>query len=87
MRLDKMLAHSGYGSRKEVKILIKQKRVSVNDIIVNNAKPLATVEQAFFAEALGYASNLSQREDRQVKISEIIPDDLKDLLDTSLDFQ
>ena len=57
------------------------------DVIVNNAKPLATVEQAFFAEALGYASILSQQEDRQVHISEIIPDDLKDLLNTPLDFQ
>ncbi|MBE6130237.1 MAG: rRNA pseudouridine synthase [Erysipelotrichaceae bacterium] len=36
MRLDKFLKDTGYGSRKEVKILIKQKRVSVNDIIVNN---------------------------------------------------
>lgn len=30
MRLDKLLAHAGYGTRKEVKELIKQKRVSVN---------------------------------------------------------
>ena len=36
MRLDKFLKDTGFGSRKEVKILIKQKRVSVNDIIVNN---------------------------------------------------
>ncbi len=36
MRLDKFLKDTGYGSRKEVKILIKQKRVSVNDLVVNN---------------------------------------------------
>lgn len=30
MRLDKLLAHAGYGTRKEVKQLIKQKRVQVN---------------------------------------------------------
>lgn len=30
MRLDKLLAHAGYGTRKEVKQLIKQKRVCVN---------------------------------------------------------
>ena len=36
MRLDKFLKDTGFGSRKEVKILIKQKRVSVNDIIVSN---------------------------------------------------
>lgn len=57
------------------------------DVITNHAEPLATVEQAFFAEALGYASILSQKEDRQVTIQEIIPDDLKDLLDKSLNFK
>lgn len=36
MRLDKFLKDTGFGSRKEVKVLIKQKRVSVNDLIVNN---------------------------------------------------
>lgn len=30
-RLDKLLAHSGFGTRKEVKQLIKAKRISVND--------------------------------------------------------
>ena len=36
MRLDKFLKETGFGSRKEVKILIKQKRVSVNDTLVSN---------------------------------------------------
>ena len=36
MRLDKFLKDTGFGSRKEVKILIKQKRVSVNDTLVSN---------------------------------------------------
>lgn len=54
------------------------------EIITKNAKPEATVEQAFFAEALGYASILSQKEDRQVNVSEIIPDDLKYLFDEKL---
>ena len=36
MRLDKFLKDTGFGSRKEVKILIKQKRVSVNDALVSN---------------------------------------------------
>ena len=36
MRLDKFLKDTGFGSRKEVKILIKQKRVSVNDTVVSN---------------------------------------------------
>lgn len=30
MRLDKLLAHAGYGTRKEVKALIKAKRVTIN---------------------------------------------------------
>lgn len=32
MRLDKLLAHAGYGTRKEVKALIKQKLVTVNGV-------------------------------------------------------
>jgi 16S rRNA pseudouridine516 synthase len=36
MRLDKFLKDTGFGSRKEVKQIIKQKRVSVNDKIVSN---------------------------------------------------
>ncbi len=34
MRLDKLLAHSGYGTRKEVKSYIRQGLVSVNGIII-----------------------------------------------------
>ena len=36
MRLDKFLKDTGFGSRKEVKVLIKQKRVSVNDEVISN---------------------------------------------------
>jgi 16S rRNA pseudouridine516 synthase len=36
MRLDKFLKDTGFGSRKEVKVLIKQKRVSVNDTLISN---------------------------------------------------
>ena len=36
MRLDKFLKDTGFGSRKEVKVLIKQKRVSVNDVVISN---------------------------------------------------
>lgn len=36
MRLDKLLAHSGYGSRKEVKGLIKQKIVSIDGVIATS---------------------------------------------------
>ena len=36
IRLDKLLAHSGYGSRKEVKELIRKGYVTVNEIVVKN---------------------------------------------------
>ena len=36
MRLDKLLADSGYGSRNDVKKLMKDKLVSVNGLIVTN---------------------------------------------------
>ncbi|UTI42180.1 pseudouridine synthase [Niallia sp. RD1] len=38
MRIDKMLANLGYGSRKEVKILLKNKAVKVNDEVIKDAK-------------------------------------------------
>lgn len=38
MRLDKLLAHSGFGTRKEVKELIKKGFVSVNDETIKTDK-------------------------------------------------
>ncbi|MDP4085924.1 MAG: pseudouridine synthase [Bacillota bacterium] len=38
MRLDKLLANLGYGSRKEVKQLLKSGAVKVNDVVVKDAK-------------------------------------------------
>ena len=38
MRIDKMLANLGYGSRKEVKMLLKNKAVKVNDEVIKDAK-------------------------------------------------
>lgn len=38
MRIDKMLANLGYGSRKEVKSLLKSGSVKVNDQVVKDAK-------------------------------------------------
>lgn len=37
MRLDKFLAHMGYGTRKEVKILIKSKAIQVNEAVVKDS--------------------------------------------------
>ncbi|MFF2755386.1 pseudouridine synthase [Psychrobacillus sp. NPDC058041] len=37
MRLDKFLAHMGFGTRREVKILVKSKAIQVNDIIVKDS--------------------------------------------------
>ena len=38
MRIDKFLANSGIGTRKEVKELLKKKRIRVNDEVVTEAK-------------------------------------------------
>lgn len=38
MRLDKYLVHTGYGSRTEVQKLIKQKKVTVDDLIINKSE-------------------------------------------------
>jgi 16S rRNA pseudouridine516 synthase len=37
MRLDKLLSNMGYGSRKDVKALVKSKQVTVNDIVVKDS--------------------------------------------------
>ncbi|MYL41464.1 pseudouridine synthase [Virgibacillus salexigens] len=37
MRIDKFLANTGYGSRKDVKVLLKKKQVFVNGSIVKNS--------------------------------------------------
>ena len=36
IRLDKLLSSCGYGTRKEVKELIRRKHVTVNDVVVKN---------------------------------------------------
>ena len=38
MRIDKLLANIGYGSRKEVKGLLKSGAVKVNEVITKDAK-------------------------------------------------
>ena len=37
MRLDKFLAHMGFGTRKEVKILIKSKAIQINEVVVKDS--------------------------------------------------
>lgn len=37
MRLDKFLSHMGYGTRKEVKILVKSKAIQVNEVVVRDS--------------------------------------------------
>ncbi len=60
-RLDKILASSGYGSRKDVKKLIKSGQVSVNGVIVNDAgcQVNPSVNQIIVAEEyLTYRKNI-----------------------------
>lgn len=57
MRLDKLLANMGYGSRKEVKQLLKQKAVTVNGEVVKDASMHVdpdTQEVSVFAERVIY---------------------------------
>lgn len=41
MRIDKLLAHSGFGTRKEVKELIKTGLVEINGVVVKKPKEKA----------------------------------------------
>lgn len=45
MRLDKFLANMGYGSRKDVKGLIKKKKVTVNEVTVKDSSSHVDQEQ------------------------------------------
>ncbi|WBL14182.1 pseudouridine synthase [Sutcliffiella sp. NC1] len=57
MRLDKLLANSGYGSRKEVKKLLKSGAVKVDDKVVKDAKNHVNHETQFvtvFGEEVEY---------------------------------
>ena len=49
MRIDKFLANSGIGTRKEVKELLKKKRISVNDEVVTEAKTHIDEDNDFVA--------------------------------------
>lgn len=44
MRLDKFLSHTGFGSRKEVKSLIKKKVVAVNSVLARDGKQAISEE-------------------------------------------
>lgn len=57
MRLDKLLANMGCGSRKEVKQLLKQKAVRVDDIVVKDAAMKVDVDKQIvtvFGERVEY---------------------------------
>ena len=45
MRLDKLLAHTGYGTRTEVKKLLKSKVVKVDGVIAKDAKQKVDLSQ------------------------------------------
>lgn len=45
MRLDKFLSHSGFGSRKEVKLLLKKKQVQVNDQVQTKGDFKLSIEE------------------------------------------
>lgn len=45
MRLDKFLAHNGFGTRKDVKILVKKGMVTVNHDVVRDAGMVLNLEK------------------------------------------
>lgn len=57
MRLDKLLSHSGFGTRKEVKNLLKKKGVTVNDEVQKDGKFQVHLEKDLievFGEEVSY---------------------------------
>lgn len=46
-------------------------------LMKGGARPITTVEQAFAAEVIGYASNVAARKGEFVRIDDVIPSDLK----------
>lgn len=48
MRLDKFLAECNQGTRSEVKVLLKSKRVTVNGVTENSGKDKSTSFQTLF---------------------------------------
>jgi len=49
------------------------------DMIQGRADPQTTVEQAFTAELLGYGAILSAEKEQFVRLTDILPDDLRDI--------
>lgn len=57
MRIDKMLSHIGHGSRKEVKKLLKDGAIKINDNVVKNGKEQVDSEKdivTLFGEVVTY---------------------------------
>jgi len=54
------------------------------DVVTGQATPQTTLEQAFIAEALGYAAIQSAQSGQSVQVQSLVPDDLRDLLDQPL---
>lgn len=90
MRLDKLLAHCGFGSRKDVKQLVRQSNVMINDkrvrkanVHVNPEKDIIIVngEQVFYEEFIYLMLNkpdgyLSATEDyHDLTVIDLVPDE------------
>src|SRR5690625_2413706 len=92
MRLDKVLSHAGYGSRRDVKSLIKKGRVTVDQVIVSNSgihvdpdkqaitvdDHLVTYEQFIYLMLHKPKGYLTATKDAfQQTVLDLIPNDLK----------
>lgn len=95
MRLDKFLAHNNFGTRKEVKDLIKSKRVSINNIIAKDSGRLLNLASDIVKvdnEVVNYTKDLylminkpsgyvcSHREDSYPSVLDLIDEQRKDLI-------
>lgn len=94
MRLDKYLAHNNYGTRKEVRSIIKEKRVIVNGEVVTNAGEILNINEdeisvdgvtINYVENVYYMMNKPQNyecthiEDKYPSVLELLPTNHKDL--------
>lgn len=95
MRLDKFLAHNGFGTRKEVKELVKRKLVVVNGEVAKSASIILNLEEDIIhveGELITYQENVyymmnkpsgyicSHESDLYPSVLELIHDFRKDLI-------
>ena len=72
MRLDKLLAHTGYGTRTEVKKLLKSKVVKVDGVIAKDAKQKVDLSKQTNTESIKRRKDIQDPEEFQRMQRQII---------------